>query len=419
MHHALLTPEQMSEADRLTISSGITGSWLMENAGHAVMDVVLKHYPEINRAVVLCGPGNNGGDGYVVARLMRERGVPTVVYCRQDPKPHSDAALACIRWRGETRQLETLTIEPADVVIDALYGAGFRGTLESADAQAAQIVAESNARVIAVDLPSGIDGVKGTHQGQSFASNHTVTFFCKKPGHLLYPARALCGQLHVANIGISTRVLREIKPTLFENGPALFESAWPKADPQTHKYARGAIGVFSGGAGATGAARLSALSAAKAGAGAVIMFATTSAVADLSAHLTSAMIRTIDNPNTIPHIISDRKYAALVIGPGFGDLPRLRETVATLLQSSRPIPLVLDADVFSAFADDPQTLFAAIQKSSCPVVLTPHEGEFQRLFTAIANTDMAKHEKARAAATLSHATVIYKGPDTIIAAPDG
>ncbi len=417
--YALLTPEQMSEADRLTIASGIAGSWLMENAGYAVADVVLQHYPGIKRAVVLCGPGNNGGDGYVVARLLSQRSVPSVVYRRFEPKPHTDAAMAAIRWRGPVLPLSALSIEPGDVVIDALYGAGFRGSLEDADVQAADIVAASGAPVVGVDLPSGINGLTGTHQGPTFSADHTVTFFCKKPGHLLYPGRALCGQLHVADIGISTRVFDDINPDLFENGPALFEHALPKPDPQTHKYSRGAVGVFSGGLGATGAARLSALAAAKAGAGAVIMLSPAAAVAELGSHLTSAMIRTIDNPGALAHIINDRKYAALVMGPGFGDLPRLRDIVPTLLQGSRAIPLVLDADVFSAFADDPETLFAAIAKSSCPVVMTPHEGEFQRLFRSIAHSSLAKHEKACAAATLSHATIVYKGPDTVIAAPDG
>jgi hydroxyethylthiazole kinase-like uncharacterized protein yjeF len=415
----LLTPEQMAQADRLTISSGIGGSWLMENAGYAVTDVVLKHCPGIRRAIVLCGPGNNGGDGYVVARLLSERGVPALVYRRFEPKPHTDAAMAAIAWRGPVLKLEALEIEPSDVVIDALYGAGFRGALEGVDAQAAQIVEASGAPVICIDLPSGIDGLSGIHQGTSFIANHTVTFFCKKPGHLLYPARALCGELHVTDIGISPRAFDDIKPLLFENGPVLFEHALPKPDPQSHKYSRGAVGVFSGGAGATGAARLSALASAKAGAGAVIVLAPASAVADLGAQLTSAMIRTIDNPKALAHIISDRKYAALVLGPGFGDLPRLRENILTLLQGTRAIPLVLDADVFSAFADEPHTLFAAIEKSSCPAVMTPHEGEFQRMFPGIAKSSLGKQEKARAAAALAHCTMIYKGPDTVIASPDG
>ncbi len=419
MANAVLTPLQMTEADRMTIASGVAGSRLMENAGYAILDVVLLHYSSLSRAVVLCGPGNNGGDGYVVARLLAERGVPIALYRTHPPKPDTDAASACSLWRGPILELDTLKIEAGDVVVDALYGAGFRGALQGADARAAEVVRAAGVPVVAVDLPSGVDGLTGRHSGPAFSANHTVTFFCKKPGHLLYPGRALCGQLHVCDIGISSRVLNDIKPTLFENGTALFEKQVPKPDLQTHKYARGAVGVFSGDAGATGAARLSALAAAKSGAGAVIALAPQSAVAELAVHLTSAMIRTIDNPNALQHIISDRKYAAFVIGPGFGNLPRLRETVITLLSTPRPFGLVLDADVFTAFADDPDGLFAALAKSKANTVMTPHDGEFHRLFSAIADSDLAKHEKARAASKLADCTVVYKGPDTVIAAPDG
>jgi ADP-dependent NAD(P)H-hydrate dehydratase / NAD(P)H-hydrate epimerase len=419
MKHAILTPAQMAQADRLTIASGISGSWLMENAGHAVMDVVLNQYPALNRAVILCGPGNNGGDGYVVARLLAARGVPVVLYRAAPAKSGTDAALAQSRCIMPVEDLATLNIEAGDVVIDALYGAGFRGILQGADGAAVRIVHASAAPVVSVDLPSGLDGLTGKHQGPCFNAAHTVTFFCKKPGHLLYPGRALCGKIHVADIGISARVLTYIRPTLYENTPHLFASSLPQSNPETHKYARGAVGVFSGGAGATGAARLAALAAAKAGAGAVIVLAPEAGVVELGAHLTSAMIRTLASPEALTHCMNDKKYAAFVIGPGFRDMLRLKETVFSLLKSRRAFCLVLDADVFTAFADDADALFAAIKKSSCHIVMTPHEGEFQRLFRDIARSGLAKHEKALAAATLAHCTVIYKGPDTVIASYDG
>ncbi len=419
MPNTLLTPDQMSEADRLTIASGIAGLWLMENAGYTVLDVVLRHYPEMTRAVVLCGPGNNGGDGYVVARLFAARGVPVALYRSLPAKQGSDAALAQSRWSSPIEDLSTLKIQPGDVVIDALYGAGFCGDLQGADVFAAQMVSQSGVPVISVDLPSGVDGLTGQHQGLCFRADHTVTFFRKKPGHLLYPGRALCGQLHVADIGISPRMLTNIHPMLFENDLHLFGNSVPQPDAETHKYARGAVGVFSGGAGATGAARLSALAAAKAGAGAVILLSPVDSVPELASHLTSAMIRTLDSPDALTHCIHDRKYGSFVIGPGFRDLPRLKETVLALLSSKRTLNLVFDADVFSAFAGDAGALFSAIEKSTCHVVMTPHEGEFQRIFSTIAQSDLAKHEKALAAAKLAHCTIIFKGPDTVIATPDG
>jgi ADP-dependent NAD(P)H-hydrate dehydratase / NAD(P)H-hydrate epimerase len=419
MDHTLLTPKQMNEVDRLTIASGIAGSWLMENAGYAMLDVVLRHYPQMMRAVILCGPGNNGGDGYVVARLLAMRGVAVALYRAAPAKHGTDAALAQQHWVGPTAELSTLKIQHGDVVIDALYGAGFRGALEGADALSARVVEESGAPVISVDLPSGVDGLTGQHQGPHFRADHTVTFFRKKPGHLLYPGRALCGQLHVADIGVPERTLNDIGLTLFENGPHLFSDSLPQPAPETHKYTRGAVGVFSGGAGATGAARLSANAAAKAGAGAVILLAPVDAVPELASHLTSAMIRTLNTQDALTHCIHDKKYRSFVIGPGFRDLPRLRGTVLALLHSKRTLNLVFDADVFSAFADDADSLFSAIEKSPCTVVMTPHEGEFERLFGDIAQSDLAKQEKALAAAKRARCTVIYKGPDTVIAAPDG
>lgn len=419
MQTAILTPKQMNEADQLTIASSISGTWLMDNAGYAILDVVLAQYPALKRAVVLCGPGNNGGDGYVTARLLLNRGANVALYRQYSPKDGSDAALASLRFQGDVFDLKTLELAAGDVVIDALYGAGFHGALGGVDALVAQRVKASGAPVVSVDLPSGVNGSSGQHQGPCFRADHTVTFFRKKPGHLLYPGRAMCGQLHVADIGISERILLDIKPKLFENNLGLFAKNLPQSAPQTHKYARGAVGVFCGGAGATGAARLSALAAAKAGAGAVIMLAPTDAIPELASHLTSIMIRTLDNPDALPHCINDKKYASFVIGPGYRDLPRLKQTVLALLTSKRGLNLVFDADVFSAFANDANTLFLAIEKSSCTVVMTPHEGEFQRLFGDIAQSELSKHEKALAAAKRAHCTVIYKGPDTVIAAPDG
>lgn len=419
MKHPLLTPEQMRQVDKLTIASGISGSVLMENAGYAVLDVLLHHYPGLKRAVILCGPGNNGGDGYVVARLLALRGVEVALYRAAPPHAGTDAVLAQSAWTGIPKALDLLTLEDGDVVIDALYGAGFRGALHGADARAAQHVLASGVPVISVDLPSGINGLTGQHQGSCFAATHTVTFFCKKSGHLLFPARAMCGELRVANIGIPSRVLSKIRPSLWQNSVDIFADCLPHAASDTHKYARGAVGVFCGGAGTTGAARLAALAAVKTGAGAVMILAPKDAVPELAAHLTSAMIGIIGNDADLSDRIDDEKYDTFVIGPGFREMPRLRTTVLALVLSRRALNLVLDADVFSAFAADPQTLFGAIQNSTCNVVMTPHDGEFQRLFADIVRNSDAKHEKAIAAAKLAGCTLIYKGPDSVIAAPDG
>ncbi len=414
----LLTPAEMGEADRLTIASGIEGMALMNAAGQAVKDVVLGQFPELKRAVILCGPGNNGGDGYAVARLLSERSVPVVLYKNGVPKLGSDAAKAASLWSGTSLPLAQLSLVAGDVVVDALYGAGFKGKLEGFDADAARLTRESGVPVVAVDLPSGLSGVSGAAGGEAFRANHTVTFFRKKPGHLLQPGRELCGTLHVADIGISGRVLCSIKPTLFENGPCMYARALPRPSVTTHKYARGAVGVFSGEAHATGAARLCAASTARAGAGAVTLLGPDQALTSMAAQVTSVMLRKVETLEDVESVAADQKLRTLVIGPGFGRYRFLHEAVLAILTAEFTRPLVLDADVFSAFAFEGDALFKAIKSSLATVVMTPHEGEFARLFPDLSKDDLPKHERAREASLRAGAVIILKGSDSVIAAPD-
>ena len=417
--NVVLTPDEMARADSLTILGGMSGARLMENAGQAVKSVILDKYPGIVRALVLCGPGNNGGDGYVAARLLAALGIETVVFRSRAPKPGTDAEAAAAAWRGAVLPLSELAVSEGDVVIDALYGAGFVGALAGDDLRAAEIVQRSGAQVVSVDLPSGVCGLTGACGSASFQAVHTVTFFHKKPGHLLYPGRGLCGKLHVADIGTAKGVLDVMTPRLWENGPALFSASLPKPDPVTHKYARGHAGIFSGVAASTGAARLAAAAAARAGAGAVTIFAPGGALSELSAQLASVMLRKTDGASELSATLASPRLRALVIGPGFGRHEWLREAVGHMLTSNVERGIVLDADVFSAFADAPDALFELIKASPSRAVLTPHEGEFQRLFPDMVNTSLGKHEKCRHAAQRSGAVVLYKGPDTVIASPDG
>jgi ADP-dependent NAD(P)H-hydrate dehydratase / NAD(P)H-hydrate epimerase len=416
---AVLTPDEMARADALTIAGSISGRWLMENAGQAVKSVVLQHYPGIQRALVLCGPGNNGGDGYVVARLLQALGIDTIVYRSLPPKAGTDAASAAQAWTRPVLQLDQLELRSGDVVVDALYGAGFRGNLQGPDVLAAERVGASNVPVVAVDLPSGVSGLSGRGKGTIMRADHTVTFFRKKPAHLLYPGRALCGVLHVAKIGISRCTLDEIQPALWENGPVLFADFLPKQQADTHKYLRGHVGVFSGGPNSTGAARLAAMAAARAGAGAVTVFSPSDALAAHTGHLTSVMLKAAGNANEISTFLQDERLSSLVIGPAFGRYDWLREVVGLITESGVPRGLVLDADVFSAFAKRPTDLFALLANSNCRAVLTPHDGEFERMFPDITGASLSKIEMARAAAKRASATIVYKGPDTVIAAPDG
>ncbi|MEP4423427.1 MAG: NAD(P)H-hydrate dehydratase, partial [Nitratireductor sp.] len=284
----------------------------------------------------------------------------------------------------------------------------------------------SGAPVVAVDLPSGVSGQSGAVLGAAMAARHTVTFFRRKPGHLLFPGRGLCGRVEVADIGIPRRVLAEIGLDLFENAPRLWREALPVADPLSHKYSRGHAGVLSGGPAATGAARLAAMAAARAGAGAVTLLSPASALQVNAAHLTAIMLQRADDPDHVAAFAGERKLSALAIGPGFGVGEKCRAFVAMAagLRRERGLGLVLDADALTSFEDAPDTLFACLRGDGAgkagSVVLTPHEGEFTRLFPDLGmDSGASKVERTRRAAARAGATVVLKGADSVIAAPDG
>jgi len=422
MPHILLSPAEMAEADRLAALSGpFDGPGLMENAGRAIHREILRRFPDAARFDVLCGPGNNGGDGYVVARLLAGDGLDACVWRETASHGSGDAAVAALRWDGPVRPLGAFAPRAGALVVDALFGAGLSKPLEGAAGRAAAICAEAGARVVAVDLPSGISGASGRATGPAFRADVTVTFFRPKPGHLLHPGRAACGELVVADIGIPPAVLGAIAPKTFRNAPTLWRTLLPRPDVDTHKYARGHAAVFSGGPFSTGAARLSAMAAARAGAGAVTVLSPPDALAVNAAHLTSIMVAKVAGAGDVERIVATRKVRAAVLGPGFGVGDTAREHALALLAHGHGFAgLVLDADGITSFRDAPDALFSAARAASAALVLTPHEGEFSRLFPDLAADEaLSKLDRARQAAARAHAVVVLKGPDTVIAAPDG
>lgn len=427
MRNELLSPAEMSEADRLAIAEGpLDGYGLMRRAGEAVAAVVLARYPAATRVHVLCGPGNNGGDGYVVSRLLQESGVDVALWASGEPRPGSDATLAAADCPLERRPLSAFTAEPGSLVVVALYGAGLSKPLSGDAARAVRIVTDLRLPVVAIDLPSGVAGESGAILGCAFRAAITVTFARKKPGHLLLPGREMCGEIVLADIGIGDGIIAQIAPRTFENGPALWLAGFPAPAVDTHKYRRGHASVFSGGPSATGAARLSALAAARSGAGAVTVLSPANAMQVNAAHLTSIMLRKVDAVADLGAFLTDRRPSSFVLGPGFGVGEKARDFVLALLdagqgQDTAIEGLVLDADGITSFRDEPETLFQAAGKSAAPaLVMTPHEGEFARLFPDVANDKaLSKLAKARAAAARANAVIVYKGADTVIAAPDG
>ena len=439
----LLTPAEMAEADRRAVLAGIPSLGLMENAGRAVAEEAMKMVEPGSRIHVFCGPGNNGGDGYVAARVLAERGNAVTVYAIGNRDTLAgDAAAMAQRWSGPTRPLADVVGEQVDLIIDALFGAGLTRPLD-ADILAvfygfSSRIESGQPRVLAVDVPSGLDGATGGILGGVFEANRTVTFFRAKPGHVLLPGRVACGDVVVADIGLPASVLTAtsqwpaLSVTTWRNDPGLWRPVFPRPSLEAHKFTRGHAVVVSGPAHATGAARLGARGALRVGAGLVTLVGDAAATAINATHATAVMVRQISGTAGLADFLLDARRNAVLIGPGAGVGADTAADALAALSSNASV--VLDADALTSFAGleltgrfgfigrgpdaplGPDDLFQAIAARSAPVVLTPHEGEFKRLFGELPGS---KLDRARAASRTSGAIVVLKGPDTVIAAPDG
>ncbi len=411
----LLTPEEMGRADTMTIEGGTPGIALMEAAGLAVADAVRAIRPAGGRVAVLTGPGNNGGDGFVAARLLQEAGYTTNVWMQSSrEKLSGDAAFAAASWTGTAKGLSTAVVADADVIVDAIFGAGLSKPITGMTTRVFDAINESGVPVVAVDLPSGVDGASGQVLGSALKARETVTFFRKKPGHILFPGRRLCGRVSIADIGIADTVLATIKPKTRLNQPDFW--GLPALTADGHKYDRGHAVAVAGPATATGAARLAARGALRCGAGLVTVAASAPAAQVVAAHVTAIMVREVAGASGLTEMLADARLNAVVMGPGLGVGAPTRNLVEAALDSKAA--LVLDADALTSFVDAGDALFGKIAGRASPVVLTPHEGEFGKLFGDLAALP-SKLDRARQAAARSGAVVVLKGPDTVIASPDG
>ena len=416
----LLTPAEMGECDRLAIAGGVPGIALMEKAGRAVADAVARH-PLGTRVVVVAGPGNNGGDGFVAARILAERGYPVRLILLGDiAKLKGDAAQAARGWTGTTEAPAPDALANAGVVVDAVFGAGLDRPVVGPAREMIDAMNACGAPIVAVDLPSGINGASGLVMGAAVNATESVTFFRRKPGHVLLPGRVHAGKVRVADIGIPDSTLEQVRPTIFANGPELWRKVFPIPRIDGHKYSRGHAVVVSGSLSHTGAARLAARAALRAGAGLVTIASPRDALAVNAAASLAVMVRPVDGGTELAQLLADRRFNAVVLGPGGGVGEGMRSQVAAALDGERAV--VLDADALTSFSDEPQALFTAIRaRMERPVVLTPHQGEFSRLFNKAmqVSENESKVETARAAAKVSGAVVLLKGPDTVIAGPEG
>ncbi|CUH84845.1 bifunctional ADP-dependent NAD(P)H-hydrate dehydratase/NAD(P)H-hydrate epimerase [Thalassovita mediterranea] len=440
----LLTAAQMRAIEQAAIQSGeVTGLELMERAGTGVVEAIFEEWPALadgsGRAIVLCGPGNNGGDGFVVARLLAARGWAMEVFLYGDAeKLPPDARVNYERWceSGAVESLTDATSLLADVVVDALFGTGL--TRPFVDLPAVrEALNEGQVSVVSVDLPSGLCADSGRSLGETHClqANLSVTFHRMKLGHVLQSGPELCGKTVIKDIGLadSPRPRVGVKPPpmgAVGGCPAApdglvhaVEAVPEQLDKHSaHKFSHGHALILSGGSGKTGAARLAARGALRIGAGLVTLGVPPSAQMEVAAQITALMLTRVQDGDALVEVLEDKRLNALCLGPALGH-DRVRDLVPVALASKRAC--VLDADALSAYAEDPQTLFGMLHPNC---VLTPHGGEFARLFPDIAaklaepptkGPAYSKLDATRAAAKRAGCTVLFKGPDTVIADPDG
>ena len=418
---AVLTNAEMTQADRLAIDGGVPGVELMENAGKAVAEAAVALKPPGSRVLVVAGPGNNGGDGFIAARRLAERGyIVDVLLVGELARLKGDAALAAKKWSGPVRSTQPDGLTGAHIVIDALFGAGLDRPVEGQARAMIEAINAQTAPVVAVDLPSGINGTSGAVMGAAVNATVTVAFFRKKPGHLLVPGRLHCGAVSVADIGIPESVLARIAPRTFENLPALWRKSLPVPRHDGQKYDRGHAVVVSGPSWSTGAARLAARGALRAGAGLVTIASPREALAVNAATSLAVMVRPVDGSAELTAFLGDKRLNAVAIGPGLGVGDATCELVLAVLAGDRAV--VLDADAMTSFAKAPQHLAEALkQRRQKATIMTPHEGEFSRYFWALDEQTKvgSKPDRTRLAAAITGATVLLKGPDTVVASADG
>jgi hydroxyethylthiazole kinase-like uncharacterized protein yjeF len=414
----LLSPGQMGACDAFTIAHGTPGIDLMERAGAAVAAQAKAMTPAGGSVLVLAGPGNNGGDGYVAARLLKDQGFAITVAALVEPQLlKGDARWAFEGWTGEVHSADHVDgdlLIGHDLVVDALFGAGLTRGLDGEAARLVNTVNESGRPVLAVDLPSGLDGTNGQALGSVGRANATVTFHRMKPGHVLYPGRDLCGAVTLADIGIHRDAIAEAGFTAQLTGPYL-AAHLSKLSADAHKYARGHALMVGGPPDKAGAGFLAASSALRVGAG-LVTLAAADATMSGSVGLYPALMRaSYNDARDLARLLRDDRLTACALGPGLPPNEETRQLVYAALASKSA--LVLDAGALTAFAGMREPLFERIKARDAPTVLTPHAGEASRLFGTL--SEPSKIEYAKDIAVRSGATLVLKGADTVIAHPSG
>lgn len=407
--HALLDVIGARAIDRAAIAAGTPEIDLMERAGAATVAAIRARWQPVP-TLVLAGPGNNGGDGYVIARLLNEAGwqVRVAGACDRD-RLAGAARIASDRWQGDISAINPGVLDGAELVVDALFGIGLTRPLNGTLRATVEALNVRPVPIVAVDIASGIDSDSGAILGAAVKADLTVTFFRRKPGHFLLPGRLYAGDIVVCTLDVSDAVYATIPASFFANTPALWIDDFPWPTHDSHKYTRGHA-VVLGGTAMTGAARLAAHAAQRIGAGLVTIAADPSVVPLYAAWRADLLVSALASADAFRDLLADRRLNAVLLGPGAGADARLEAAIGTALDAK--VGLVLDADCFRVLAERRNGLFKRLNRR---VVMTPHEGEFTRLF----GEPRPRLQAALKAARATGATIVLKGSDTIIAGADG
>ncbi len=413
----LLSPDQMGQADKLTIEAGVPGIDLMEVAGAAVADVAVREFPDAQKILVVSGTGNNAGDGFIAARILAQSGLHVDIHIVGDEdRVRGDAALAKKMLPMIVATVADLSLDQYDLIIDAIFGAGLDRDVHGSAASVIEAINASDVPVLAVDLPSGIDGATGSVRGVAIKANATVTFFRKKPGHILFPGLEYCGRVFLHQIGIQPSVLELTGVTAFINQSEIWQSVFPKRTTSHNKFNRGHVLVLAGSESMSGAPHRVAGAALKAGAGLVTIAGSNDDLSVNPNQLSSIIPQKAETTVELMNILSDIRFDCIVMGSGLTSDKIPSSSILRILSEHRKT--VLDAGALVTFEVDVNSIFSVIKANLEPVILVLDEGEFSKLFTRERHIK-SKISRAQLMAKRSGATVVLKGPDTVVASPSG
>jgi ADP-dependent NAD(P)H-hydrate dehydratase / NAD(P)H-hydrate epimerase len=409
MRVELVTPSEMKHVEALAPAHGVSLRMLMENAGRAVAAEIIARYPQ-RPVTVLCGPGNNGGDGFVIARLLNDLGWPVTLHLLGERAKLTGDALAMSKlWSHPIKSIDDDFA--GALIVDAIFGIGLARDFPEA---LANRINSFGTDVVSVDIPSGVDALSGAIRGAAVKADLTVTFYRQKPGHVIWPGRSYCGEIVTTELGLPETATTQIASKLWINSPPLL----PLPALDAHKYSRGGAVIWSGDALHSGASRLAAWAAQRAGAGIVCLAGPRDGLLVHAHHVSSILLHEIKETSDIENLLGGKKYSACCFGPASGTSDAHRRIAMGMIASGKKI--VLDADAFTLFAGNRDMAFRMMKQfDDTRAVLTPHSGEFERLFPDLVDGYSAPIDRARAAAEMTGAVVVLKGPSTIIAAPSG